>query len=287
MKLKNPVSFQTPAKVNFFLFIQRKRDDGYHELLMDLVPISLFDAFQLSPYQGSGIILESNLTNVPLEQNLLVKAIRILERETGKTCSMKIQQVKNIPSGAGLGGGSGNAAGFLVVLNQLFQLGFSPDQLRKLALELGADVPFFIEPQPMLAEGIGEKLSPLPAFEPLSLLLLSPNFPISTGEAYQNCKLSGRTEAFQQHHLGAFEQHQPELNDFWEPLSRKYPKLEICCEELRQAGAISWGMSGSGSTLYGVFRGNQARDRAYHGLKGKGDWELFPVETLTGFRYLD
>lgn len=287
MKLTETIQFSTPAKVNFFLSIQNKRPDGYHELLMDLVPISLFDSFELSPCSENRVELSTNMKGVPMEENLIVKAIRLLEKRSGKNCSLTIQQTKNIPSGAGLGGGSGNAAGFLVVLNRYFRLGFSDSELRTMALSLGADVPFFIDPRPAIARGIGEQLTFLPEFQPLHLLLISPGFPISTGEAYAQCHISGNKVVYSDYSPEAFKQHKPERNDFWPALVDKYDALEQCRSEiLKTEGAIAAGMSGSGSTLYGVYKDRKSRDQAHERLQGaNSDWKPYSCETMSRYDY--
>jgi 4-diphosphocytidyl-2-C-methyl-D-erythritol kinase len=277
--------FSTPAKINLFLRIQKKRPDGYHELLLDFLPISLFDHIILQWSVSNRLELEGNLENLELEQNLIIKAVRIMERETGQPIPLRIQLEKQIPSGAGLGGGSGNAAGVLVVLNRLLELSLSEPKLKELALQLGADVPFFISPQPSLARGIGEKLSPLPDFGPLHLLLIHPGFAISTAEAYQTCHISGQAAPIAQYHMEDIARLQPEMNDFWDPLSSCYPELETCRTALMRLGARAAGLSGSGSTVFGIFDTKINRDLASISLKKENGWRVFSCETLSGFSY--
>lgn len=284
---RDVLQFKTPAKINLFLFIQGRRPDRYHILLMDLLPVSLCDSITIRKKGGGGIDLKSNLPDVPVKNNLVYQSIRFLEEYTGKKFSLAIDLMKRIPSGAGLGGGSGNAAGMLVVLNRWYQLGLSVSELKEIALKLGADVPFFIEPVPSLAQGIGEKLTQLPAFEPLSLLLLYPGFSISTGYAYSVCHISARKKPPGGYSLQELLKHSPELNDFWLPLKKQFPLLETGRKALMDQGAVFSGMSGSGSTLYGIFNDAQTQNRAFTELSRMTDWQLFPCKTLQNHTYED
>jgi 4-diphosphocytidyl-2-C-methyl-D-erythritol kinase len=285
MQNSRELHFKTPAKINFFLYIQNRREDGYHNLLMDLIPVSVFDSISLLRKNKGGIEFDSNLTGVPAEENLLVRAVRILENLTGKRFSLEINLLKTIPTGAGLGGGSGNAAGLLEVLNYWYNLDIPIRKLREIALNLGADVPFFIKPRPSLAEGVGDKLIPLSDFKPLFLLLLYPGFSISTQFAYSICQPSARREIPKEYTLESLSSYGPEINDFWKPLVREYPALEDCRREMLEQGAKLCGLSGSGSTLYGVFENESACKQAYAELTKKHQWTLFSCKTLPDYSY--
>ncbi|MBU2643863.1 4-(cytidine 5'-diphospho)-2-C-methyl-D-erythritol kinase [bacterium] len=280
-----PCRFSTPAKINLFLRIQRKRADGYHDLLLDYIPVSLFDQIELQPCNSNSLELTGNLAGLSVDDNLIIKAIRLLEWEIGQPISLRIHLQKNIPTGAGLGGGSGNAAGTLVVLNRLLHLSLSDHRLKQMAIQLGADVPFFISPQPSLACGIGEQLTPLPDFDPLPLLLVYPGFPISTAEAYRICLISGENAPLHQYTMDEICRLKPEMNDFWGPLTIHYPALEKCRMTLMENKASASGLSGSGSTIFGVFETREIRDRAAASLKNHSSWQIFPCETLASYRY--
>lgn len=254
--------------------------------MMDLIPISLFDSISIKETEGRGIGFSSNMDNVPQEDNLVVKAIRSLEKEAERKFSLNVRLEKRIPSGAGLGGGSGNAGGILTVLNKLYQLNISEERLKQLALEIGADVPFFINPKPSLAEGIGERLTDLQPFEPIHLLLLYPGFPISTGQAYSNCLISGRDQGIKSYAVNSFENLGPEINDFWPSLKNSYVQLVDCRQLLLNQGAIFCGMSGSGSTLFSIFEDQKSRDEALSRLHRKEHWKLFPCNTLNRYEFL-
>jgi len=247
---------------------------------MDLIPVSLFDQLEFHPPVKNGIYLSSNLKDVNQEDNLVVKAVRILEDQSNQKFSLHIKLKKLIPWGAGLGGGSSNAAHTLTTLNTLYHLDFSIDQLKDMAIQLGADVPFFIEPQPSLAEGIGEKLTPLPIFSPLFLILIFPNFPISTGTAYKECQISKREDIITEYSTTNLAGYNEEMNDFWIPLAKQYPVLNRCRSRLIHENSIYAGMSGSGSTVFGVFKNQQIRDQAYENICTHTDWQVFRCETL-------
>lgn len=254
---------------------------------MDMHPVSLFDEIILSPRSTSGIVLSSNKKGLEQENNLIAKAIRLLKKETGADIRIGIHLEKKIPLGGGMGGGSSNAAGILVVLNRLFQMGFTREELRRFALELGSDVPFFIAPTPSIATGQGENLSPISNFSPLSLILLSPGFSISTGEAYSHCNISGRqvvpnnyTPDYLQKWL------RPEQNDFWEYCTEKFPELTQCRKALMESGAFASGMSGSGSTMFGIYPDKKERDNAVNRLlKKNANWKLYLCETIPDYNY--
>ena len=277
--------FSTPAKINLFLRVQRKRPDGYHDLLLDFHPVSLFDVVELQFSDNTHLELQGNVKKLAIEDNLAVKAVRILEKETGQTIPVKIRLVKNIPSGAGLGGGSGNAAGMLVILNRLLGLSISDQKLKELALNLGADVPFFISPRPSIAKGVGEQLTVIPSYNPFSLLLINPGFSISTAEAFKNCLISGLSEPVRHYKREEIAELKPEMNDFWEPLIKKYPELESCRDALIDRNAIAAGLSGSGSTVFGVFDTKIERDKALMSLEKKPNWQIYSCETMPRYDY--
>ena len=285
MNLLQFCRFSTPAKINLFLRIQKKRPDGYHDLLADFLPVSLFDRIELRHSDGIGLQLEGNLENLSQENNLVIKAVRLLEQEVKQQISLNIRLEKNIPTGAGLGGGSGNAAGMLVVLKRLLSLSIAEDRIQQLALRLGADVPFFLTSRPSLAQGTGEKLSQLPDFAPLYLLLVFPGFSISTAEAYRICRISGKTAPLSRYTIDDLTSLRPEMNDFWIPLVKLYPELEKCRTTLMERDAIAAGLSGSGSTIFSIFKTREQRDRVATSLKNHSHWRIYPCETLRRHEY--
>jgi 4-diphosphocytidyl-2-C-methyl-D-erythritol kinase len=185
-----------------------------------------------------------------------MKAVRKI-REINNIPFLKIHLHKAIPVGAGLGGGSSDAACMLRALNRYFSLEISNEKLKEISLELGSDCPFFIDSQPAFAEGRGELLKPLKPFsEQLHLLLVNPGIHINTGEAYSLCTpKQPDTNLMELYDLDISEWKDLIINDFEEPVFRKYPQIAELKKILYEMGALYSSMSGSGSTLYGFFSG--------------------------------
>ncbi len=242
------------AKINIGLNITEKRPDGYHNLETIFYPIELCDALEFvkekeTKFNCSGLEIEGEYNN-----NLIIKAYRLLKEEFNLP-SIEIHLHKAIPMGAGLGGGSSDAAFMLKMLNDNFQLGLSSQELQQKATKLGADCAFFIENKPTLAKGIGN------IFEPTTLnlagyhiVLVKPNVHVSTAEAYEGCKPQHWTTPLKE----AIKQPIAEwknyiFNDFEKTVFVAHPELANIKEMLYNKGAIYAAMSGSGSTIYGIF----------------------------------
>ena len=184
----------TPAKINFGLWIGEKQEDGYHTLSTIFIPITLYDTISLMLCETPGIQFECSSPNVPHnETNLCWKAARLFQDEAGLHQGICITLEKNIPAGAGLGGGSSDAAAVLTGMNRLFSYPLTGTQLRTLAVQLGADVPFFLNPFMSTAGGIGEILKPVSFPWQCPILLVIPAVKISTKTAYAELDRS-RTE---------------------------------------------------------------------------------------------
>lgn len=179
---------KTPAKINPYLRILRRLENGAHEVDLALVAISLYDDLEFLPASSGGISLSVESTE-PLgavEDNLVFRAARAFENLAGGPLHIQIHLHKHIPAGAGLGGGSGNAAGTLVALNEMHGLPLKGEALAGAARQLGADVPYFLDPTPQRGLGLGDVLSPLGRFPVLPLIVVRPPFSVSTGEAYRS-----------------------------------------------------------------------------------------------------
>jgi len=261
----------TPAKVNLGLKIVGRRPDGYHDIFTVMEPISLADTLycEFRPAADAGFEIDCpQLPDVAAGENLVVKAARLMvsrARERGGLRSGRwfFFLDKKIPSGAGLGGGSSNAAAVIRILDEFYGLALEPSEKRDIALELGADVPFFLNPVLALAEGVGERLTPLGASQPRYYLLVKPPLAIDTGWAYG--ALSGvcreKIPAFAvDQFAGPVAEYRLE-NDFEAPVMARYPWLgELKSWLARCPGAQAALMSGSGSVFYAVFsRFDQAR----------------------------
>jgi 4-diphosphocytidyl-2-C-methyl-D-erythritol kinase len=246
------------AKINLGLRITGKRPDGFHDIETIFYPVGLCDALELvvngenhdkDTFTLSGIGIDSDPGN-----NLVLKAVNKL-RSSYNLPFLKIHLHKNIPTGAGLGGGSSDAAFTLKMMNRLFELALSPRELKNFALELGSDCPFFLDCQPSFATGRGDNLRPVDAMlEGLYLVLVNPGIPVSTKEAYMSCVPSrpdvSLPELIQ---YPVSEWREVIINDFEKTIFEKFPQIGIIKKVLYNNGALYSSMSGSGSTVYGIF----------------------------------
>ena len=186
---KNIISLKAHAKVNLFLEILGKRDDGYHEIETIMQEIDLADNLQFEEIQ-EGIKLECNNKNIPINQdNLVCKAANLILKECGIKKGVLISLEKNIPVGAGLGGGSSDAAATLKALNSLWGVGLNDGELMEFAAKLGSDIPFFINGKTSLCSGRGEMISPVKVRDRMDYLILFPRVHISTETIYKNLKI--------------------------------------------------------------------------------------------------
>jgi len=243
------------AKINIGLNITAKRADGYHDIESCFYPIPLQDALEVIPSSA----LKFSSTGIPIpgiqNDNLVLKAYELLNADYELT-PLEIILHKNIPMGAGMGGGSADGAVMLTLLNEYFKLNISNIELQKYALQLGSDCPFFIENQPKLVSGRGEVFGSTSLdLSGYYLALIYPNIHISTAEAYSGIKPTQSKisvkEAVENYQIADWK----ELlkNDFEEGLFVKYPQLQEIKTRLYNSGAIYASMTGSGSTIFGLF----------------------------------
>ncbi|MDO8643756.1 MAG: 4-(cytidine 5'-diphospho)-2-C-methyl-D-erythritol kinase [bacterium] len=299
------MKLQSPAKINLRLKVVGKRADGYHNLSMLMVPVTLFDTIELTKIPN-GIELQTEPTDLPQgRENLVVRMAELFFRETGIAGGVRISLKKKIPIAAGLGGGSSNAATVLKGLCTLFKIPPNPPLLKwgtvelpplkkgdrggfkawiPLVAKLGADIPFFLMEGPQRAEGIGEILSPV-ILPKIPLILINPGFPISTPEVFKayNSKLTGGdTPVSFPPAFKGLEDLLPFLeNDLEAVVLGRYPEVQKVKEELLKAGAIAALMSGSGATVFGIFDNKGLRDTATDRLKTKSpsQWKIYSTET--------
>lgn len=182
-------TWAAPAKLNLFLHITGRREDGYHLLQSVFQFLDYSDELEFELRDDGQIILETEFPHVPHEQNLIVKAARCLQKSSEQCPGVSIRIDKKLPMGGGLGGGSSNAATTLVALNQLWDVGLSEDELAQVGLVLGADVPVFVRGYAAWAEGVGENLQPIELSEPW-FLVVSPGVEISTQEIFSSPSLT-------------------------------------------------------------------------------------------------
>jgi 4-diphosphocytidyl-2-C-methyl-D-erythritol kinase len=275
-----------PAKVNLYLRIVGRRPDGYHLLDSLMVPISLYDEITVETADGQlEIVVTCDDPAVPCDTtNLAYKAAALLGKEAGVQARILIDLRKRIPAGAGLGGGSSDAAAVLKSLNALFSLGLPEDRLCKLGARLGADVPFFIPCRLAKVEGIGEILRTVPTLPPRWLVLVVPPFGVSTVWAYRRFDELPplHTPLAPETSLVAGQWPPPELliNDLERAVLPEYPLIAEIKGLLLRLGAEGALMSGSGSSVFGVFQDLAAAERAATAIREQG--KIFVVEPLAG-----
>ena len=243
-----------PCKINLGLHVLARRADGYHDISTCFYPVPWTDVLEVLPdkdlnFTQTGIPIPGNI-----HDNLCLKAYHLL-KEDFSLSPVQIHLHKIIPIGAGLGGGSSDAAHTLRSLNTIFQLKLSQEQLIGYALRLGSDCPFFIRDNPMMGAGRGEQLTPIAIdLKGAYLIILAPNVHVSTAEAYAGVAPRFRDESI------AYRVAQPVTswktaldNDFEPSIFNKYPLIQSMKERLYSSGAIYASMSGSGASVFGIF----------------------------------
>ena len=282
---------RTPAKVNLYLRVLGQREDGYHLLDTVMVPVSLYDELEIrrprSKQVGQGRLkVFCDHPMVPSgRRNLAYQAASLLLRKKRVEGPVHIRIRKRIPVGAGLGGGSSDAAATLLGLNRLFRLRCTRTELFALATSLGADVPFFIYRRPARAQGIGERLRPLASIPPLWIVILYPGFPVSTRWVYQNFPFK-LTKDIENTSINPFWKGPKELahflvNDLEKVAIRRYPQIGVLKQRLIEEGAVGALMSGSGSSVFGIFSTGQNARKAWRRLRTEKGAEAFLVHTLS------
>jgi len=298
----------SPAKINFFLHVTGKRSDGYHDLFSLMQLVDFGDTLQ---FQSASKGIELNVTpkNLPEDSNNLVfQAADLLRKEFKVVQGVRITLRKSIPVSAGLGGGSSNAAATLLALNSLWELSLSLGDLDRLGEKIGADVPFFFHGPLALAQGKGEQLFTLKSDRVWWILLINPGFSVSTAWAFQSLdlqeipgshsSLSSRssldsiekwlTKAMEQSKIGKFNRMlmpsqglQGILRNDLEPVViSQHPEIGEIKEALLSVGALVAIMSGSGSTVLGLFEERSQMEGAKKSLQNRFDWRMWETHTL-------
>jgi 4-diphosphocytidyl-2-C-methyl-D-erythritol kinase len=288
------VKIRAPAKINLSLRVVGRRADGYHLLDTIIVPVSLYDEIELRkrrrmqgrPCNGELIQVLCDHPLVPQDEtNLVYRAAALIMKNRPKAEPVWIRIKKNIPVGAGLGGGSSDAAATLIGLNRLLKLRLSVTRLEQMALSLGADVPFFIRHRPALARGIGEKLRPLRGLPYFWCVIVYPGFPVSTAWVYRNLgekltKSSVNTSIATS--PKNFDQLTRRLrNDLEDVTFERYPKIAALKRKLLRDGAPGVLMSGSGSSVFGIFASRKASLEVFRRVRQEEGAQAFLVHALT------
>lgn len=272
------ISLKALAKINLGLDVVRRRDDGYHEVRMIMQTINLFDRLEIKKIKESTIKIHTNLFFLPVnENNLVYKAAKLLIDEFGIQEGVSVGLTKKIPVAAGMAGGSTDAAAMLFGMNRLFGLGLSKKQLMERGVKIGADVPYCIMRGTALAEGIGDKLSPLPEMVKCPVLIAKPQISVSTKFVYQNLKLDDKTvhpdidrliEDIRNKDLKAVSDH---MGNVLESVTiPNYPVISQIKEQMMDSGAVGSMMSGSGPTVFGLFDDSRTAQLAFGKIKRSG-----------------
>lgn len=277
------IQLAAPAKINIYLRIVGRRADGYHLLDSLMIPVSLYDELDVHIEAGPhAIIIDCDDPTLPTDAtNLAYKAAALLCREFAISPRITIVLRKRIPAGAGLGGGSSNAAAVLKSLNTLLSLELSEERLCQLGAQLGADVPFFIPCRPSRVEGIGEILTAVPSLPHRWLVLAVPPFSVSTPWAYRRFDELPTSHPNVSPYVlypGQWPAHSILVNDLERPVFSVYPQLATMKAALFTLGAEGALMSGSGSSVFGIFLHKEIAERATIALQKQG--RTFLVEPL-------
>lgn len=260
------------AKINLGLNITSRRPDGYHNLMTVMVPVPWCDVLEAVPARGevTTLTVTGHHVDCPMEKNLVIKALRAVEAEVGKLPPLDIFLHKNVPDGAGLGGGSADAAFMARMVNKIYETGLSMADLRRIIARVGADCPFFIDNRPAWCTGTGTDVEPIevPALDGLYIVIAKPRVAaVSTAEAYRG--IVPREPAHEPLEVvttrPVAEWRRLLVNDFEQPIMARLPRVAEVKEVMYAAGALYASMSGSGAAVYGLFAtdkmAQQARSR--------------------------
>ncbi len=250
-----------PAKINLGLRILRKRPDGYHDLDTIFYPIGLTDILEILPYSEFNFKLTGIVPPGDAGDNLCIKAWKLLKADFPQLPPVYMHVHKNIPTGAGLGGGSADGAYVLRGLNEMFQLELSRDQLIEYAAQLGSDCPFFIHNTPCVGSGRGEILEPIDlSLTSYHIVLVNPGIHVSTKEAFAGVTPTDQIKATREILAQSTDTWQGALvNDFEASVFVQHPEIQRIKQQLIDAGAMYASMSGSGSSVYGIFKQEPGR----------------------------
>ena len=284
----------SPAKINLFLQVLGKRPDGYHDLMSLMCCIGLYDTVSLT-FGVKNITVSCHHPGVPEDdKNLAFGAAHLFLKSLNKNEGVKISIQKQIPVAAGLGGGSSNAAAVFLGLNRYYGYPFSTGELMSMGLSIGADVPFFIFQKPAIASGIGEKLEAYQNLKNLKILLVFPDFSVSTADVYKKLNL-GLTKCKKK--LKSFllneQRFDPRChlcNDLEAVTASKYPVINTIKEALLNHGALGALMTGSGPTIFGLFSDSNAASKASQAFFRIHKWETHLADMITqntGYRIDD
>lgn len=265
------------AKINLSLDVVRRREDGYHDLEMIMQQIGICDIIRVEETEGSEIEISADGGNIPTDSdNIVYKISYTLKERFNIGKGVRIHIEKNIPVAAGLAGGSTDAAAVMMILNEIWNLDMDKDEMTDIAKNIGADIPFFFYGKTALAEGIGEKITPLSDFSGRKILLVNPGVPVNTGHVYKNLKLNENLKRPDNKELIEFIEN-GETQKLAENMANvlesvtiaEHPVIDEIKKEMMDCGALGSMMSGSGPTVFGIFDKDSTIETAYEKMKEK------------------
>ena len=272
------ISLNAMAKINLGLDVLRRREDGYHEVKMIMQTLNIYDTITIVKKQTPGITVKVDAVELPTdENNLIYKAAKLMYENYSIEQGVEISLIKRIPIAAGMAGGSTDAAATLVGINKLFDLGCDKTELERIGVKIGADVPYCIEGGTALSEGIGEKLTSLPSAPDCFVVVAKPEISVSTKYVYENLHanelayhpdIDGMVEAIDSQDLdGICKRMEIVLENVTE---KKYPVISQIKNILKEQGAENSLMSGSGPTVFAIFKEEESALKALDAVREAG-----------------
>ncbi len=267
----NSITVMAYAKINLGLDVLRKREDGYHDVRMIMQSLDLHDTITITKTSNSMISVQTNLSYLPVDKgNLVYRAAALFLKTISVKDGLHIKLNKEIPVAAGLAGGSSDAAATLKALNELYGIGYSQKELMKLGVQLGADVPYCIMLGTALSEGIGELLTPLPSMPECSILLVKPDISVSTKYVYENLRLTNDmphpdiTNMKASLAAGDLTGLATKMDNILQTVTiRDYPVITNIKNKMNEHGALVSLMSGSGPTVFGIYKDHSVAKKAF------------------------
>lgn len=272
------LTLRAHAKINWFLHVRGKRPDGFHEIASLMQCVSLYDILSFSPADNIEL---APVAGIAMQQNLVYKAAELLRRHAGVSAGARITLEKHIPMAAGLGGGSSDAASTLMGLNTMWGLGMQHETLGDLAAELGSDVPFFLSSRPAIVAGRGELITPITKGPEYEIALIKPPVGVSAGSAYSGVRTYTSAQTDPETIISALNSGKEESlrammsNDLEAPVFEAHPEISQIKESLARHGALASLMSGSGSTVMGVFHDRESALKAIEKVMAELGGELW------------
>ena len=283
------------AKINLGLRVHGRRADGYHEISTVFQTITLHDKLTFESRPDERLELNCSDRGIPTdESNLVLRAAAAMRERFGVTRGARIELEKEIPAGGGLGGGSADAAVMLVSLARLWEIETTREELSEIGARLGSDVPFFLTGGTALGRGTGAYITPLEDAPKTHLVVVTPRVQVSTAEAYRrlNAPALTKEDALVNLPVSRTEADFPDSlcdvmsNDFEAVVVRLHPEIGLARDALRRAGARRAMLSGSGSSVFGVFDSEGEAERGCGALSTEADWRVFACATLSRAEYL-